>query len=64
MRMGRSPWQIYDVFEVCLRLSGSGAVSVFQECAQVFDFNGDGDVDLQDFAAFQAAFQAAFTGPR
>lgn len=46
----------YDVFEMCLWFSGPGTNTAFEECAQVFDFDDDDDIDLHDFAAFQVAF--------
>ncbi|MCP4592363.1 MAG: right-handed parallel beta-helix repeat-containing protein [bacterium] len=48
----------YAYFEVCLWFSGPGGDPGFDECTDVFDYDGDGDVDLGDFAAFQHACSA------
>ncbi len=45
----------YEVFEICLSLSGPGGDPFFQECSDIFDSDDDGDVDLADFSAFQIA---------
>jgi len=45
----------FRYFEICLSLSGPGVRSPFSECRTVFDADGDEDVDLFDFAAFQRA---------
>lgn len=44
------------VFEICSSLSGPGGDPIFQECRDIFDFDGDEDVDLADFAEFQIHF--------
>jgi len=49
-------------FEVCLWLSGPAMTPYFDECAEVFDFDGDEDVDLLDFARLQAII-TLFSGP-
>ena len=46
----------YYYFEICIAICGPGGDPVFQDCADVFDFDGDGDVDLADFAGLQGAF--------
>ncbi len=46
----------YEVFEICLFLSGPNEPGPFSECSDAFDFNADADVDLEDFGAFQAVF--------
>ena len=46
----------FDVFSVCLWVSGPGIKPWFQECEDVFDFDADIDVDLRDFAGFQTSF--------
>ncbi|MCP4593640.1 MAG: right-handed parallel beta-helix repeat-containing protein, partial [bacterium] len=43
----------YFYFEFCLADCGPDEVPAFQECADVFDFDGDEDVDLADFLDFQ-----------
>jgi hypothetical protein len=43
----------YSQFEVCFSTSGPGVEQVSQECLNAFDSDGDSDVDLVDFAAFQ-----------
>jgi hypothetical protein len=45
----------YVYFEACLFLSGPGRPAPFTECRTIFDSDGDADVDLADFAAFQRA---------
>ena len=45
----------YLYFETCLDLSGPGRTVPFTECRTIFDADGDEDVDLSDFAAFQRA---------
>lgn len=45
----------YMFFEACLHLSGPGGAPGVDECHAVMDFDADLDVDLVDFAAFQAA---------
>ncbi|MCB9850961.1 MAG: hypothetical protein H6817_09695 [Phycisphaerales bacterium] len=40
-------------FEVCLYLSGPEVSPLFSDCADVFDFDDDGDVDLVDYAFMQ-----------
>ena len=45
----------YFYFEICLVLSGPGGDPGFQDCRDVFDFDGDTDVDLMDFGGFQRA---------
>ncbi|MCB9850962.1 MAG: hypothetical protein H6817_09700 [Phycisphaerales bacterium] len=40
-------------FEVCLYLSGPEVSPLFSDCAAVFDFDDDGDVDLVDYAFMQ-----------
>lgn len=42
-------------FEVCLGLSGPGIDPRFTECRDIFDADGDRDVDLADVAVFQRA---------
>jgi hypothetical protein len=42
-------------FEVCLYISGPGEPPLFPDCADAFDFDADGDIDLRDFAAMQSA---------
>jgi hypothetical protein len=48
----------YYYFDICLFLSGPGGDPVFQDCRDVFDFDGDGDVDLCDFAGLQQSILA------
>lgn len=45
----------YLYFETCLDLSGPVRPAPFTECRTIFDADGDGDVDLADFASFQRA---------
>lgn len=48
-----------EFFEVCLWFSGPEGAPGFQECVEVFDFDGDDDdVDLMEFAEFQTQFDA------
>lgn len=47
----------YPFYAECLELGGP-AIEPTPECLSVFDVSGDGDVDLVDFAALQAAFGA------
>ncbi len=42
----------FRFFEPCLSFSGPGGDPAYQECRDVFDGDGDGDIDLADFAAF------------
>ena len=37
----------------CIEISGAGHIPEFGDCADIFDFDADGDVDLSDFAEFQ-----------
>ncbi len=53
---GDVDWDDYEIFEVCLWLSGPGEPPPFAECLNVFDFDSDVDVDLGDARAFQEAF--------
>ncbi len=46
----------YDVLATCLRFSGPGTEPAFRECVDVFDFDGDNNLDLYDFAMFQVVF--------
>jgi hypothetical protein len=46
----------FVILEICLSLSGPGQAPPFHECIEVFDFTGDIDVDLLDFAEFQVVF--------
>lgn len=46
----------FEVYVICLDVSGPDIPALFQECRDVFDFDGDLDVDLHDFSDFQAAF--------
>ena len=46
----------YFYFESCLADSGPGSGPGLQACIDVFDFDGDDDVDLADFAGFQVVF--------
>ena len=52
----------FEVYAICLDISGPGIPALFQECRDVFDFNDDEDVDLADFAEFQVSFGVA-SGP-
>ncbi len=45
----------YHYFAICFSDSGPGHAPAFPLCTQEFDADGDGDVDLRDYAAFQAA---------
>ncbi len=45
----------YFFFDICFALSGPGGDPGFPSCAEQFDADGDGDVDMADFAAFQVA---------
>ena len=44
----------YILFETCL--AGPNVVPATQDCEEIFDGDGDGDVDLADFAMFQLVF--------
>jgi hypothetical protein len=46
----------YEVFWLCLQVSGPDIQPLFDECAVVFDFDDDNDVDLFDFSAFELHF--------
>lgn len=45
----------FRYLEICLSISGPGKDPGFTECRNVFDSDGDLDVDLKDIAAFQLA---------
>ncbi len=46
----------YQDFHSCIEQTGSKLGTRFDNCTEVFDSDGDDDVDLADFAVFQAAF--------
>jgi len=48
----------YRFFAICLSLSGPNGTPGFEDCIEVFDFDGDGDVDLRDSAAFVRALRS------
>ncbi|MCB9849956.1 MAG: thrombospondin type 3 repeat-containing protein [Phycisphaerales bacterium] len=45
----------YRAMENCLSASGPGDPVVLQDCRDFYDFDGDSDIDLRDFASLQAA---------
>jgi len=45
----------FSHFDTCWGLSGPGGAPGSPECLSIFDADGDGDVDLVDFAGFQRA---------
>jgi hypothetical protein len=47
----------HEYFEICLWLSGPQQEPIFADCLGAFDFDGDDDVDLQDFASFARVIQ-------
>ena len=48
----------FPFFAICLSLSGPRQPPGFQDCIEVFDFDGDGDVDLRDSAVFVRALRS------
>jgi hypothetical protein len=46
----------YWRFHNCLTRGRRRAPAPQEACLATFDHDGDGDLDLRDFAAFQAAF--------
>lgn len=46
------------------RFQGCFDTQILTTCCSVFDFDADGDVDLDDFEAFALAREASATGPR
>ncbi len=48
----------YRFFAICHSLSGPDGAPGFQDCIEVFDFDGDGDVDLRDSAVFVRALRS------
>ncbi|MGB0716763.1 MAG: hypothetical protein ACPGXK_12850 [Phycisphaerae bacterium] len=45
----------FAVLQGCIEASGAGGVMADETCLGVFDIDADGDVDLKDFCAFDAA---------
>lgn len=54
----------YFYFEICFSISGPGHDPGYDVCVDTFDADGDGDVDLADFAAFQRAARAPAHAPQ
>ncbi|MGB2987988.1 MAG: hypothetical protein WBE26_19135, partial [Phycisphaerae bacterium] len=52
----------YFFLEICLSICGPGGDPGFQECVDIFDLDDipDGDVDLEDFAAWQRLFTGQY----
>ena len=48
----------YSRFRYCIARGGPDVLLPVSTCPYVFDYNGDQDVDLEDFAGFQEAFSA------
>ncbi len=46
----------YTDFKFCLERFGYERSPILDACTRVFDSDGDNDVDLADFAAFQRLF--------
>ena len=49
----------YAQFAQCMLGSGPGIATPTPTCAAVFDFNGDADVDLEDFRTLQSLVSIA-----